>query len=129
MDHTVLMVQVENEVGILGDSRDRPAVANAAFSGPVPTALMQYLTESDKDLVPEFRALWVNAGAQAIRDMGGGLRGRASDGRDLYGLELRPLCGSRGCGRQGRLPYPAVCKRLAERPDGLEAWQLPQWLP
>jgi beta-galactosidase GanA len=31
--HTVLMVQVENEVGLLGDSRDRSAAADAAFAG------------------------------------------------------------------------------------------------
>lgn len=61
-DHTVLMAQVENEVGILGDSRDRSEAANKAFSGQVPKALMQHLTTNDKDLVPEFRAKWVAAG-------------------------------------------------------------------
>ena len=30
-EHTVLMMQVENEVGILGDSRDRSQAANNAF--------------------------------------------------------------------------------------------------
>ena len=33
---TVLMVQVENEVGLLGDSRDRSALANAEFHAQVP---------------------------------------------------------------------------------------------
>ena len=61
-DHTVLMVQVENEVGILGDSRDRSEAANSAFAGPVPRELMDHLTKDDQDLVPEFRALWVQAG-------------------------------------------------------------------
>src|ERR1017187_4811294 len=41
--HTVLMMQVENEVGVLRDSRDRSAPANAAFAGPVPKQLMDYL--------------------------------------------------------------------------------------
>ncbi len=35
-DHTVIMVQVENEVGLLGDSRDRSGDAEAAFAAPVP---------------------------------------------------------------------------------------------
>jgi beta-galactosidase GanA len=35
-DHTVLMMQVENEVGVLGDTRDHSAGANRAFSAPVP---------------------------------------------------------------------------------------------
>ena len=61
-DHTVLMVQVENEVGVLGDSRDRSEAANAAFAGQVPAALMQHLIKNDAALVPEFRALWVKAG-------------------------------------------------------------------
>ena len=61
-DHTVLMAQVENEVGILGDSRDRSEAANKAFAGQVPKALMQHLIKNDKDLVPEFRAKWVAAG-------------------------------------------------------------------
>ncbi len=61
-DHTVLMVQVENEVGILGDSRDRSQAAAAAYAGPVPQALMDYLTKNDLNLVPELRALWMGAG-------------------------------------------------------------------
>ncbi len=31
-DHTVVMMQVENEVGVLGDSRDRSDAANHAFT-------------------------------------------------------------------------------------------------
>src|SRR3954471_6820511 len=42
-DHTVIMVQVENEVGVLGDSRDRCEAANSAYAGPVPPALLAYL--------------------------------------------------------------------------------------
>jgi len=40
---TVVMIQVENEVGVLGDSRDRCEAANQAFAGPVPKELMDYL--------------------------------------------------------------------------------------
>jgi beta-galactosidase GanA len=61
-DHTVLMMQVENEVGLLGDSRDRSDAANAAFAGQVPSDLMGRLTANDADLVPEFRNVWVQAG-------------------------------------------------------------------
>lgn len=47
-DHsTVVMVQVENEVGILGDSRDRSALAEAAFGEPVPEALLRYLASDE----------------------------------------------------------------------------------
>lgn len=38
---TVLMVQVENEVGLLGDSRDRSALAEKAFDGAVPETVIE----------------------------------------------------------------------------------------
>jgi beta-galactosidase GanA len=63
-DHTVLMVQVENEVGVLGDTRDRSPVANQAFAGPVPKELMNYLQQHRADLIPEFRQVWENAGGK-----------------------------------------------------------------
>lgn len=37
---TVIMVQVENEPGLLGTVRDHGAAANAAFDGPVPDAVL-----------------------------------------------------------------------------------------
>jgi len=40
---TVIMVQVENETGLLGDSRDGSAAANKAFEQEVPQHLVQYL--------------------------------------------------------------------------------------
>jgi len=57
-EHTVLMMQVENEVGVVGDSRDRSPAANQAFAGPVPKELMDYLQQHKETLVPEFRHLW-----------------------------------------------------------------------
>ena len=57
-DHTVLMMQVENEVGVLGDSRDHSDAANQAFAGPVPAQLMQYLQAHRDNLYPDLRARW-----------------------------------------------------------------------
>ena len=62
--HTVLMVQVENEVGVLGESRDRSAAANKAFDGPVPKELIAYLQEHKDTLVPELRQKWEDAGSR-----------------------------------------------------------------
>jgi beta-galactosidase GanA len=55
---TVIMVQVENEVGVLGDTRDRSPAAEAAFATPVPEELLQYLQSNKEDLLPEVRARW-----------------------------------------------------------------------
>lgn len=41
--HTVLMVQVENEVGLLFDSRDGSAKANEKFAEQVPAELLDFL--------------------------------------------------------------------------------------
>ena len=57
-DHTVLMMQVENEVGVLGDSRDRSDAANKAFAGPVPPELTAYLKAHHATLYPDLRDLW-----------------------------------------------------------------------
>jgi hypothetical protein len=60
--HTVLMVQVENEVGLLGASRDRSPLAEAAFARDVPTGLMEYFQSHKDDLIPEFKQYWEGAG-------------------------------------------------------------------
>ncbi len=54
--HTVLMVQVENEVGYLGRGRDRSAEANRLFEGAVPAKLLQQLQENHDAFSPELRA-------------------------------------------------------------------------
>ncbi|MGA2117291.1 MAG: DUF5597 domain-containing protein [Bryobacteraceae bacterium] len=58
----VLMVQVENEVGLLGDSRDRSPVANQAFGKPVPAEFLDYLQKHKDNLLPEFRKIWEAGG-------------------------------------------------------------------
>lgn len=60
--HTVLMMQVENEVGILRDTRDRSEAANRAFAGQVPRELMDYLVKNKDRLIPEFREVWAARG-------------------------------------------------------------------
>jgi len=63
--HTVIMIQVENEVGILGDSRDRSAVANEEFAKPVPKQLMDYLQIHKTTLRPELKTVWDAIGEKA----------------------------------------------------------------
>ena len=61
-EHTVLMMQVENEVGIRDDSRDRSAAANEAFARPVPKELMNYLVQHKATLAPELLEVWAANG-------------------------------------------------------------------
>jgi hypothetical protein len=62
--HTVLMIQVENEVGVLRDSRDRSDAANQAFAGPVPKELMDYLQQHKDTLAPELKEVWTANGSK-----------------------------------------------------------------
>ncbi len=57
-DHTVLMMQIENEVGVLGDSRDHSEAANKEFASPAPPELTRYLQAHRDALDPDLRALW-----------------------------------------------------------------------
>jgi hypothetical protein len=55
-ENTVLMVQVENETGLLGDSRDRSRIANEKFKQPVPKDVMLHLQENyEEKLHPLFK--------------------------------------------------------------------------
>jgi len=63
-EHTVVMVQVENEVGIMPEPLDLSAEGDAAFASPVPQELMQYLAKHEKQLHQELLRLWTIAGAK-----------------------------------------------------------------
>jgi hypothetical protein len=64
-EHTVLMMQIENEVGLNGDTRDHGAAATAALAQAVPAPLMQYLLQHREQLAPDLAALWRAAGARS----------------------------------------------------------------
>jgi len=57
-NHTVIMMQVDNEMGLLGDSRDRSALADAAWTKPVPAELLNYLSKNKATLLPEMQDVW-----------------------------------------------------------------------
>ncbi len=63
--HTVLMMQVEYEVGVLGDSRDHSPAADRAFASAVPEELMSYLKTHRDALYPRLRELWERNGSKA----------------------------------------------------------------
>jgi beta-galactosidase GanA len=62
---TVLMIQVENEIGMLPDVRDYSAAANAAYQGAVPAALTAYLAAHKDTLKPVVKAQWEAHGSRA----------------------------------------------------------------
>ncbi|QTE36467.1 DUF5597 domain-containing protein [Mucilaginibacter gossypii] len=60
--HTVIMVQVENEIGMLPDARDHSKLADEAFNRPVPTKLISWLNSHKDKLVPEMQKIWQEGG-------------------------------------------------------------------
>lgn len=58
VNHTVLMVQVENEIGMLPEARDHSPMAEQAFKQPVPAALISYLETHKENLFPEIKERW-----------------------------------------------------------------------
>lgn len=57
---TVLMVQVENEVGMIPEPRDHSPRADSAYAKPVPAEILQKLPTGE--LGPDITALWQKAG-------------------------------------------------------------------
>ncbi len=61
---TVVMMQVENEIGMLEDARDHSPEANAEYAKGVPSALMKHLKANKKTLHPSLRERWSEHGGR-----------------------------------------------------------------
>ena len=64
VDQTVIMIQMENEVGLHGWTRDYCPAANAAFAGPVPAELTAWLSAHRDSLLPETLEAWKKGGCR-----------------------------------------------------------------
>jgi hypothetical protein len=60
--HTVVMVQVENEIGMIPQARDHCPAAEQAFAREVPADLMAYLQANTGFLTDEVRQAWSSTG-------------------------------------------------------------------
>ncbi|WP_431245123.1 beta-galactosidase [Flavobacterium sp. P21] len=61
-EQTVIMIQVENEIGMLPTARDYCPEANVAFQKEVPAVLLKYMRQNKEKLVPEFLEIWKKNG-------------------------------------------------------------------
>jgi hypothetical protein len=55
---TVIMVQIENEIGMLEEARDHSAVADSLFASPVPQQLIEYMRLHRESLNPHLLERW-----------------------------------------------------------------------
>jgi hypothetical protein len=63
-EHTVIMVQVENEIGMLPAAREHGPEADKAFASEVPSSLSNYLVANSDRLQPQVKAAWVANGSK-----------------------------------------------------------------
>lgn len=61
---TVIMIQIENEIGMLEDARDYSCEANKIFNAPVPAEFMTYLQKNKKALHPQMLKKWESQGCK-----------------------------------------------------------------
>ncbi|GAB4533856.1 MAG: DUF5597 domain-containing protein [Amphiplicatus sp.] len=123
---TVIMVQVENEIGMIPEARDHSALADAAFGAPVPAALLSTLADGADALSPALMAAWTANGRRMegtwAEIFGADARGEeifmawafaryveaiAAAGKQAYGL---PMYVNAALIRPGRKPgeYPSA---------------------
>jgi len=64
-DGTVIMLQIENEIGMLEDARDYSPLAQAEYNKGVPEALTSYLRKHKSSLHPTVLKKWRDAGMKS----------------------------------------------------------------
>ena len=79
-DGTVIMMQIENEIGMLEDARDHSPLAEAVYKKGVPSELISYLKKNKKQLHP-----WLQARLQTLT---ANTPWTAVFGNDLYTDEI-----------------------------------------
>ena len=127
----VVLVQVENEVGILGASRDFSALAEEAFAQSVPAALTDYLAAKGEELLPEVREPWEAHGQVAGRTwaetfgpcadeffmawhLASHLEAVAAAGRAEYDLPMYANAWLAGTARPGEYPSGGPVSRVLD---------------
>ena len=63
-ENTILVIQVENEVGTLGQTRDFSSEANKTFESQVPEELIQYMIKNRQTLQIELKTVWESNGSK-----------------------------------------------------------------
>ncbi|MGQ9619895.1 MAG: GH35 family beta-galactosidase [Bacteroidales bacterium] len=63
-ENTVIVVQIENEVGVLRQTRDFSTTANKLIASQVPEDLFKYMVKNRVRLEPELRTAWENSGSK-----------------------------------------------------------------
>ncbi|MGD1031435.1 MAG: beta-galactosidase, partial [Opitutaceae bacterium] len=116
--HTVIAIQVENEVGAMGTTRDFCDAANQAFNGPVPAELTNYLQEHKDSLLPEMKRIWDAAGDKT-----------SGTWEEVFGKNVpRPVDDPPVPNSPGRLPRAADAELFNHTDEIFMAWNYSRYI-
>ncbi len=116
--HTVLMVQVENEVGIRPEPRDLSEDGEAAFRAQVPDELMKALAAARDRLVPEFRARWEKSGFRSAGNWSEVFGGDESAAEIFMAWHYASYIGAVARAGKAEYPLPMYVNAWLRGPDG-----------
>jgi len=85
--HTVVMMQIENEIGMLEDARDHSAEATRLFNGPLPAELIGFLRKHERELHPKLKEK-LKAQGTDIRQLNAKSTWAQTFGTDVYADEI-----------------------------------------
>jgi hypothetical protein len=115
---TVIAMQVENEVGVMGSTRDFCAAANTAFAGAVPRKLTEYLQKNRNNLLPEFKKIWDAAGNKT-----------SGTWEEVFGKNVpRPAGSPPVPNSPSRTPRPADAELLTHTDEIFMAWNYASYI-
>ncbi len=64
--HTVIMMQIENEVGLLSQSRDYNPISEKVFHQSVPQTLIDFLADRKETLLPHLQKTWASTNYKTV---------------------------------------------------------------
>ena len=113
---TVLMVQVENEVGMLPEARDHSESANAAWNAPVPAELVAALQSGPVTPGGTAHALWQENGAK-ISGSWGNVFGTSPQAEEIFtAWALAQFCDAVAGAGKARHDLPMFVNAALPRP-------------
>jgi|WetSurMetagenome_2_1015567.scaffolds.fasta_scaffold00003_271 hypothetical protein len=116
--HTIIAVQVQNEPGLMGSTRDFCTAANEAFSGEVPGELTEYLRSHADDLLPELKKVWQAAGSRT-----------SGTWEEVFGKNIqRPVDDPPVPNSPGRQPRAADAELLNHTDEIFMAWNYSHYI-
>ncbi len=140
-EQTVIMVQVENEAGVLNSARDYSDSANIKFNASIPNEVFTYLSKNKNNLTPALNTAWKANGTKLQGNweavFGKGLYDKSADWKTpfYYTEELfmayhyAKYIGKIAAAGKAVYPLPMFVNAWQKQPDGAYPGKYPSGGP